>query len=361
MDLEEVKYWVGFSFIPGIGRVRYSLLDDHFGGLSAAWNASNGELRASGLDERSVNSIMDMRPRISLDAEWEKLKQYNVNVVTCKDSGYPARLKEVDNHPPLLYIRGSLIDEDECSIAVVGTRRVSAYGRQVAEEITADLSRAKVTVVSGLARGVDYVAHQSAIMAKGRTIAVMPCGLDVVYPGEHVDLAQRVIEHGALVSEFPLGSRPKADHFPQRNRIMSGMSLGVLVIESGERSGALITAHLAAEQNREVFAVPGSIYSPTSKGPNKLIQEGAKLVCSCAEVLEELDLPVVSRQLEMDGLAPATDTEYQLLCCLSEEAAHINDVCHRSGLPIAVVSGMLTMLELRGLVKQVGGMTYTIS
>ena len=361
MDKNEVKYWVGFNLIPGIGRAKFSLLESYFGGLERAWQATPHELKSAGLDNKSVETILTLRPRISLDAEIERLERYKVKVITSRDPAYPPRLKEIYDYPPLLYVRGNILPEDEWAIAIVGTRRPSIYGRQATEEMVKGLARSKITIISGLARGIDSIGHRACLEAGGRTIAVAGCGVDMVYPSEHLALARQIMEQGALISEFPLGTRPKAEHFPQRNRIMSGMSLGVLVVEAGEESGALITAHFALEQNREVFAVPGSIFSPSCRGTNRLIQEGAKLVQNCADILEELNLSMVPRQLEMKELIPTTDTEAQLLGYLSKEATHIDDICRHSGLPIAVVNSTLAMLELKGLAKQVGGMHYVLA
>jgi len=361
MDSNETKYWVGFNLIPGIGRIKLSLLEAYFGDIERAWYASANELKSAGLDAKSAENIITTRGQIFLDTELEKLKQYNIKVITKNDPTYPTRLKEIHDYPPLLYIRGTLTLADEWAIAVVGTRRASIYGRQVAEEMVADLARSGITIISGLAKGIDSIAHRTALEVGGRTIAVTGCGLDIIYPSEHVNLAQKIIKQGALISEFPLGTRPKAEHFPLRNRIMSGMSLGVLVIEAGERSGTTITAHRAVEQNREVFAVPGSIYSPASKGTNKLIQEGAKLVRNCADVMEELNLTMPPKQQEIKDIVHTSDTESQLLCFLSKEAIHIDDICRHSGLPISAVSSSLAMLELRGLAKQVGGMNYVLA
>jgi len=241
--------------------------------MEYAWTASAGELRKAGLDSKSVDTIVNLRPRISLDAEMESLERYKVKVLTYNSPAYPQRLKEIYDYPPVLYVRGNLLPEDECCLAVVGTRRATVYGRQVTEEIVSDLARNKITIISGLAKGIDSIAHRATLEASGRTIAVFGCGLDIVYPAENAKLAREIMEHGALISEYPLGIRPKADNFPRRNRIMSGMSLGVLVVEAGESSGALITANQALEQNRDVFAIPGSILSPASKGTNHLIQE----------------------------------------------------------------------------------------
>jgi DNA processing protein len=301
------------------------------------------------------------RASVSLDDELAKLKQLDVKALSPDDPLFPPRLREVYDCPIMIYVRGTLIREDECAVAVVGTRHPSVYGRQAAEEITKELARNKVTIVSGLAAGIDAVAHRATLDAGGRTIAVCGCGLDMVYPSNHATLARQVMEHGALVSEFPLGTRPKAEHFPQRNRIISGMSLGVLVVEAGEESGALLTANRALEQNRDVFAIPGSIFSPLSVGTNYLIQQGAKLIRNCEDILEELNLNMVPHQLEMRELVAPTDTEAQVLMHLTKEATHIDALCRISGLPTPTVTSTLAMLELKGLARQVGGMNYILN
>ncbi len=352
---------MGFSLIPSIGRVRFSQLESYFGNLENAWKATPAELKQSGLDGGSIRAITAWRPKVSLEEEIEKLNRYGVQVLTCHDSDYPARLKEIYDYPPLLYIRGSLLPEDEWCLAVVGTRRASVYGRQVTEEIVTDLAQSKITVVSGLAKGIDTISHRSALAAGGRSLAIFACGLDSVYPSENTELARRIMQQGALISEYPLGTRPRAENFPRRNRIMSGISLGVLVVEAGETSGAMITAHLALEQNREVFAIPGSILSPVSRGTNHLIQEGAKLVRDHKDILEELNLTAVTYQIEMKEFIPPSDTESLVLKQLSTEPAHIDEVCRSSGLPISTVSSTLAMMELKGLVKQVGAMNYTLA
>jgi DNA processing protein len=358
---EDIKYWVGFNNIPGIGRVRLTQLENYFGSLENAWKAPPGELKRAGLDSAALRAIIQWRPRVSPEAEMEKLDRYGAKVLTCNDAGYPSRLKEIYDYPPVLYVRGSLLPEDEWCLAIVGTRRASVYGKQVTEEIVTDLAQSKITIVSGLAKGIDTVAHRSALDAGGRTIAVFACGLDVIYPGENAGLARSIIEHGALISEYPLGTRPRAENFPRRNRILSGLSLGVLVSEAGDTSGALITARMALEQNREVFAIPGSILSPASRGTNHLIQEGAKLVRGYTDILEELNLTAVVRQMEMREILPESDTESFLLKQLSAEPTHIDEVCRSSGLPAATVSSTLAMMELKGLVKQVGTMNYVLS
>ena len=347
--------------MPGIGRVKISQLLEHFTTLEHAWKAPTGELKKSGLDSKTVENIVNLRTRIVPDEEMDNLEKYKVKVHTCDSPAYPQRLKEIYDYPPVLYIRGDLLREDECCLAVVGTRRATVYGRQVTEEIVTDLARNGITIVSGLARGIDSIAHRAALEAGARTMAVFACGLDIVYPAENAKLAREIMEHGALISEYPLGTKPKADNFPRRNRIMSGLSLGVLVIEAGESSGALITANQALEQNREVFAVPGSIMSPASKGTNHLIQEGAKLVRNYVDILEELNLTIMAQQLELKELLPVDETESLLLKQLSREPIHIDDICRHSGLTAALVSGTLTMMELKGMVKQVGGMNYVLA
>lgn len=358
-DDADLKYWVALGRVPRIGRARFLLLEKHFGKLENAWTATAGELRAAGLDQQAITAILSNRDQISPDEEMERLVKHRVRVLTWNDDAYPAKLKEVYDLPPVLYVRGDLQPADEWAVAIVGTRRATPYGRQVAEQFATELAGSRVTVVSGLARGIDAIAHRAALAAGGRTIAVMACGLDIVYPPEHAKLAQEVLERGALVSDYPLGTQPRADYFPRRNRIMSGISLGVLMVEGDVNSGAMITARLALEQNREVFAVPGSIYAPTYRGNNKLIQDGeAKLVSRVEDVLEELNLTMVPQQMEMKELIPADETEARLLRRLSSQPRHIDEVRRESGLPIAVVSSTLAMLELKGMVRQVGRMSY---
>lgn len=359
--MRDIKYWVGFTLVPGIGRAKFSMMEQYFGSLETAWYASASELQAAGLDNRSVETIIARRTAISLDAEMEKLEQYRAKAYTWKDEGYPSLLKEIYDLPPVLYVRGALAPEDAVSIAVVGTRRPTYYGRETAEQMAGDLARNKVTIVSGLARGIDATAHRAALEAGGRSIAVFGCGLDIVYPGDHASLARQIMECGALVSEFPLGTRPRADNFPRRNRIMSGLSLGVLVIEARERSGALITAQWALEQNRDVFAVPGSVLSPASRGTNRLIQEGAKLVSDYYDILEELNLTFAAQQGTFAETLPTTETESLIMEHLSPEPTHIDEVGRQCGLPIATVSSTLAVMELKGMVRQVGAMNYTLA
>jgi DNA processing protein len=356
--MDDLKYWVAFNRIPGIGTVRFRALEQAFATLDAAWKASASELRGV-LDQRTVTTIVTRRPTIDPDQEMENLERAGVTALTGHSPEYPPRLKEIHDPPPVLYLKGTLLPQDERSVAVVGTRKASAYGREVASLLAGDLARHQVTVVSGLARGIDAIAHQAALDAGGRTIAVLGNGLDMVYPPEHRDLAQRILAAGsAVVSEFPLGTPPEGRNFPRRNRIISGMTLGTLVVEAGEQSGAQWTVEHALQQGREVFAVPGSIFSPGSQLTNHLIKDGAKLVVGYQDILEELNLTAVAKQMEFQPLLASSTLEDQILSYLTLEPAHIDEVSRASGLPIPTVSGTLAMMELQGLVRQTGGMHY---
>jgi DNA processing protein len=258
----------------------------------------------------------------------------------------------------VLYLRGELLPEDDWSVAIVGTRRMTVYGRQVAEDIASLLARSGVTVVSGLARGVDSAAHQAALKAGGRTLAVLGNGVDQVYPPEHRRLAEEIISHGALISDYPPGTHPDSANFPPRNRIISGLSQAVVIVEAGFTSGALITASFAAEQGRDVFAVPGNILAPQSKGTNRLIQNGAHPLLDPQEILEMLNLTMLNEKRAARIILPDDPTEARLYQVLGAEPLHIDEIGAQAGLPIEQVSAALAMMELKGMVRQVGGMQF---
>jgi DNA processing protein len=358
---QDLKYWVGFNIVKGIGPAKLQALLDHFGDLGAAWRANAAALQAAGIDRRAIESLMEARGRLELDMELKKVERAGAHVLTWADPGYPARLREIPSPPPVLYVKGQLADADRWAVAVVGTRRATSYGRQVTRELVGSLARSHVTVVSGLARGIDAEAHQAALDAGGRTIAVMGCGIEQVYPPEHRRLYDGIIASGAVISEYPLGAPPDAANFPPRNRIISGLSLGVLVVEAGLRSGALITADYAAEQGRDVFAVPGSILMRNSEGTNRLIQDGAKMVTKPEDLLEELNLTLVAEQAEVRQAIPDNPTEAQLLGYLSAEPVHVDEIAASAGMPITETSATLALMELKGLVRQVGGMNYVLA
>lgn len=356
---DDAGCWIALTRISGIGPARLRRLWEYFGDLRDAWKAGERELRAAGIDARAVAAIAAERPGLSPEREAERLGRSGLAFLTLADPSYPALLRPIDGAPACLYVRGSFSAHDELAIAVVGSRQVTAYGRQAALQIVADLAAQKVTIVSGLARGVDAVAHRCALDHGARTVAVLGCGLDQIYPPEHTALASQIAECGALVSEFPLGTRPDAPNFPMRNRIISGLSLGTLVIEAGQTSGALITATRAVEQNREVFAIPGSIFSPRSAGTNALIRRGeASLATSAADILEELRVSQLPQQLALDSLLSPDPTEERILQHLSAEPLHVDALTRLADLPVSVVSSTLTMLELRGLVRQVTPMQF---
>lgn len=354
----ELRYWIGFNLVKGIGPAKVRRLLDYFGDLAAAWSAEPDELHACGLDRRALESLLAVRAGVDLDLILRRIEQLGLQVLTWDSPDYPRNLLSIAQPPPVLYVKGALTPADEWAVAMVGTRRATAYGREVARELAARLAASGITVVSGLARGIDSVAHQSALDAGGRTIAVLGSGLDEIYPPEHQRLAEAIAKSGALVSDYPLGTKPESVNFPPRNRIISGLSKGAVIVEAGEGSGALITAEFAAEQGRDVFAVPGSILQRSFRGTNKLIQEGAKLVLDAADILEELNLALVTEHTQTRMVFPADETEQRLLACLSAEPVHVDELGAQMGLPISQITGALAMMELKGLVRQVGGMNY---
>jgi DNA processing protein len=306
-------------------------------------------------------NLLKARDQLDLDAEVDRLEKAQVHVLTWDAPNYPPHLRQIYNAPPVLYFRGQIEERDEWAVAVVGTRRASVYGKEATRMIATGLAQAGVTVISGMARGIDTVAHRACLDAGGRTIAVLGCGVDVVYPRENARLAAEIAGRGALVSEYALGTRPEASNFPPRNRIISGLTLGTVVVEAGLGSGALITADFAAEQGREVFAVPGNVFARGSRGVNQLIQQGAKLVSNVTDILEELNLTMVSQQAQVRAVIPENQTEALLLDHLTAEPLHVDDLSRTVELPIAQVSSTLALMELKGMVRQVGGMNYVLA
>ena len=350
----------GFSRVKGIGPVRMRLLQSHFGSLAQAWQAETGELAACGLETRLINALVAAREHLDLSAELARVEQSGIQVLTWDDPTYPTLLAQISDPPPVLYVRGTLCAEDQYAVGIVGTRQATVYGRQVAEMLAGDLAHSHVTVVSGLARGIDASAHQAAIKAGGRTIAVLGCGVDMVYPPEHRALAHEIIQHGALISDYPPGTQPDAQNFPARNRIISGLSLGVIIVEADQRSGALITADFAGQQGRDVFAVPGNIFNRSSRGANQLIHDGAKMVLNINDVLEELNLGMVESYVAAQQAAPENDVERALIAHLSHEPVLTDELVHEVNLPTEVVTSTLAMMELKGMVRQANGTSYVL-
>ncbi|MGH2447799.1 MAG: DNA-processing protein DprA [Chloroflexota bacterium] len=362
MYTADARYLVGLSLLPGIGPVRFQRLLSHFKEPERAWKASEQDLERLGIEGKTLQTLGEKRRSISLDAEVAKLERLEVDLLSIFDARYPARLREIPAAPPLLYMKGEILREDSQAIAVVGTRSPSVYGKDLAVRHVPEMVDVGLVIVSGLARGIDSIAHRAALEREGRTIAVLGCGIDVVYPAENRSLYQKIAQHGAVVTDYPIGTKPDAFNFPARNRIISGLTLGTVVIEARIGSGALITADYALEQNREVFAFPGRASDRGSSGCNKLIREGrAKLVTRTEDILEELDLTMAVRQLEIKAVIPANDEESRLLSLLSHEPLHVDDLARLSQMAAPTVASTLLMLELKGSVRQIGSMSYTLA
>jgi DNA processing protein len=355
---DERKFWIGFNLVRGIGAVRFKQIQSYFGDLSIAWQAPIEAFQEIGLPKRALKNFSALRAEIDLDHLYQSIIESDVTVLTLLDEAYPALLREIDQAPPVIYVKGKLTPADDFAVAMVGTRRVTAYGQQVSRDTSTYLAGHGLTIVSGMARGVDALAHQHALQAGGRTIAVLGCGVDVVYPPEHRKLAEAIAENGAIISDYPMGTQPEGINFPPRNRIISGLSLATIVVEAGERSGALITAEFAVEQGRDVFAVPGNVFSPASRGTNRLIQKGAYAMVSPQDVLDVLDLAQVEDFKDARQALPADTTEAKILQVMDYEPIHVDEICHEVNLPVEKVSAALTMMELKGMVQHVGGMRY---
>lgn len=353
----ELIYLNALNRISFLGPKRINLLVERFGSAEMAWNASVSEYEQ--LDDRqSLGDRLD-RERVKIDpqAEWKRLTDHQINCISTADLAYPPLLKEIPYCPPLIYYRGSIEICSKPAVALVGSRRCTFYGREVADQLARELAAAGIVVVSGMALGVDTAAHQGALERNGWTAAVLGCGLDYCYPPKNKDLMESIITSGVVISEFPFGTAPLPRNFPQRNRIISGLSLGTVVVEATAGSGALITANFALEHNREVFAVPGNIGSPYSRGCNRLIREGARLIESAADILDELGLNTAGdRQLTLDETrAVLSADESALLEIIPYQPMHMDKIINLSGIGAAAASIALLALELKQQVRQLPG------
>jgi DNA processing protein len=358
----ERQYWLGFNLVAGVGPVRTKQLLERFGSLAEAWQAAPEALGAAGLDARAVQNFSEVRRSIDLDQELTRLDKLGIGLLTWDDRDYPRLLHDlqpIDQSPPLLYGRGSLSAIDEWAVAIVGTRSASPYGRQVTQHIARELAASRLTIISGLARGIDSEAHRAALDVGGRTIAILPGGIDIIYPPENRGLAERIVQQGALVTSYPLGTQAEAKNFAPRNALLSGLARGVLVTEAGVKSGAMLTATAALEQGREVFAIPGNITAQNSSGTNRLIQDGAHPVLAAQDVLDVLKLERVAQYVEARASLPEVGGDEQVVLGLVlDEPLHIDEITRQCDLPVSRISSALAMLELKGLVRQVGRMTY---
>jgi len=361
---EEIFYWLALSLIPGVGEIFMKRLLDRFGTPEAVFRAPLEELlRIEGLGEKVAREIQKGPVEERVGRELELLEKVGGKTITIKDASYPRRLREIYDPPPVLYVRGEVREEDELAIAIVGSRRTTPYGKRMTEKIAQELAQHRITIVSGMARGIDSHAHWGAVSGGGRTIAVLGSGVDVVYPPENRNLYRKIIDQGAVLSEFPMSSPPEGGHFPKRNRIISGLSLGVVVVQAGMESGSLITAGYALEQGREVFAVPGNVGSENSRGTHQLIKDGAKLVESSEDILEEV-LPQWRREREkpQEGEPPMpdlTEEERILYDQLGETPLHIDALIRESQFDPGKVSSALLNLELKGLISQWPGKCFS--
>ncbi len=348
--------------IHQIGSTRLRNLVSYFGSTEGVLNASFKELKSvPGIDENIAKCIKNQKDDVFVKNQIKAVKEHNVRIVTFWDEEYPYNLKKINDPPVLIYIKGNFLNKDKYSISIVGTRTPTEYGKIIAEKFSKELVSLGLTVISGLARGVDSAAHRGAINGGGRTIGVLGSALNRIYPPENLKLARKVMESGALISEFPMGTGPDRENFPRRNRIISGMSLGTLVVEGRKDSGAIITADFAFSQKRKVFAVPGSIDNPKSEGPHFLIKKGAVLVQSVNDILEELEPELKGLQTKIDlpeVKIELSEGEEKILNLLSREPIHIDVICKKGNFTSSSALSLLLSLELKGLVKQLPGKMF---
>lgn len=369
--MEERLWWLALSLVPGVGRTSFKRLIDAFGSPEKVFHASLHDLESvQGIRKGAASAIKSFDRDRELDRELALIRENNVSLLILKDREYPDQLREIFDPPSLLYVKGQIKKEDQHSIAIVGTRHPTRYGKLTAERLAFELGALGITVVSGMARGIDTFSHEGALSAGGRSIAVFGSGLDVIYPPENREVMEKIIDNGAVISEFPMGTGPEKQNFPVRNRIISGLSLGTVVVEAASKSGSLITARLALEQGREVFAVPGSIASDKSKGTNNLLKLGAKLVEGVDDIIEELKPFIDSlskkrndtEQRETREVSSAgtrfTKEEEKIFSLISKEGDHIDSIIQESEVPPSKTVSILAKLELMGLVKQYSGKIF---
>lgn len=362
MNLQKNQYLIALSHFSKFGPARLKRLKDYFSSFEGAFKADLKELVKAKIEEAVASEFISFRSQIKIEDILKKLQEEEIDVIDIEDENYPELLKEIYNPPQILYYRGVLFQNEKC-LAVVGSRNYTNYGKQIIDDIVRKISKTGICIVSGLALGVDAHAHNVAIEENTRTIAVLGTGLDKrsIYPAHNRYLAEKILKSGgAIISEFPIGTQPLRHHFPQRNRIISGLSVATLVVEAKSRSGALITAKDALEQNREVLAVPGNIYSSLSEGPNKLIKDGARAITSYEDLVESLDLENVKNYIKTVAVKPENKEEEEILKYLNHEPVHIDTLVRLSSLDIKTVNTTLSMMEIKGMIKNLGGMNYVL-
>jgi len=362
--MDDLKYWLALGQFYKFGPVKFKKLKNYFPDMASAFKATAKEMLAAGLDEKTAEEFIIFRRQIEPDKLIEDLAREKIKVLTIDQPAYPKLLKQIYDPPGLIYYRGDPEAFTGFALAVVGTRKFTPYGQQVAEKLVKELALNNLTIVSGLAMGIDALAHSAALQAGGKTIAVLGSGLDQqnIYPSQNRYLSDKIQASGGLImSEYPIGTLPLKHHFPQRNRLISGLSHATLVIEAGEKSGALITAMHALEQNREVFAIPGSIYSQSSAGTNSLIKLGAKLIAGARDIIESLNLTAAAAYIENKKIIPESAEEELILKQLSYEPVHVDELKNLTRLDTSVINSTLTLMEMKGIVKNLGGMNYVLA
>ncbi len=361
--MEEKHYWVALNMVQGVGRTLFHRLLERQGSIRKVFDSSLKKLlEVPGIGEKTAKEILSFDVENRVEREWNLAEKLDCRILTLDSEDYPRILRTIYEPPPVLYCQGMSLNENPATLAVVGTRAPSAYGKNAAEKLTRDLASRGATIVSGMARGIDTIAHKSALEEKSPTIAVLGCGLANTYPAENFGLRKRITENGTVVSEFPMTQKPDKANFPTRNRVISGLSIGTLVIEAGAKSGSLITAQFALDQGRDVFAVPGNILSPKSKGTHYLINNGAKLADSADSIIEEfpeyIKNVLKSIQVESTVALELTEREEQLMKHITFEEIHIDSLIESCALSPAEVSAVLIQLELKGLIRQLEGKRF---
>jgi len=360
-DYQDLLEWIALITVPNIGPIHFVSLVKKFGSPKTALSASKKELMAvDGIGEITATDIKTKVNWKEAEKQIKATEKNRVGWITFLDEDYPKNLKHIYDFPPFFFIQGNLIERDDMAVAIVGTRTASTYGRNMAEKISADLTALGFTIVSGFASGIDTYSHQAALNSGGRTIAVFGSGLDVIYPRENKKFVEKIVENGAIISEFLMGTKPEKENFPRRNRLISGLSLGVIVVEAGTKSGALLTAKYALDQNKEVFAIPGNLTSKTSEGTNALIcKQGAKLVTSVNDIVSELKIYSPSRPEKVQPIPELPQEEKNIYQILSTEPAHIDQIAQTVSFSTGQALSVLLNLELKGLVKQLSGKMFT--
>ena len=362
--MKNIAYLLALHSIDGLGPIRLKKVLDYFNGdFKLAWESTHTELKEIGIPQPTIDRLIGTRKNLDPEKYKESIDKSGIKYLSIFDDAYPKCLKQIYDPPTILYYFGEILKKDERAVAVVGTRKITGYGKLVTTDFTKGLVSAGLTIVSGLARGVDTVAHLAAIENQGRTLAVLGGGLNQIFPPENIGLANKIADgNGAVITEFPPDYPSVAGNFPARNRIISGLSMATLVTEAAEDSGSLITARLALEQGRDVFAVPGPVTSTLSKGPISLIREGARVVMDASEILEELGIDrIMNQELRIKVEQGLTEEEKKILEVLENESKHIDDICRELSLSAAIVSGSLLKMEISGLVRSLGGGQYSAS